>query len=175
QPARAVLDDRGLYAGCRSVPQIQAIYSAVERGQRCIDLRTDATVHEYADTSELKAALIGATPGTLAVLSLGDLAKLSPRLKALSINGVPADDRSFSDETYPLARRIYLYLPNPTRNRASAADVHRLLRMADAVTNEEMVGPGGVLSAMGLVPLPQEERARQRERVMGLLTTRGGQ
>lgn len=160
--ARLVVDERGLQGACRKLPAMQAIYSAADRTQRCTALRTDDSVHEYDDTAALAAALAAAGPGTVAVVPYGTYRRLSSRLLGVPVDGVPANDFAISTESYPLSRRVYLYVRQPEPLRLGASDSLRLAMLADDASHEEMVGPGGAFAEAGLVPLPLEERGRQR-------------
>lgn len=160
--ARAVLDERGLQGACRRLPAMQAIYAATERTRRCTALRNDDGVREYDGTVALAQALEAAAPGTVAVIPYGLYRRLAPRLLALPVEGVVADDTAIGSESYPLSRRVYLYLRQPDQLRLGAADSHRLAMLADLASNEAAVGPGGAFEAAGLVPLPMAERAAQR-------------
>jgi len=167
QIAGALLEERVLQAGCREIPDLQAIYSAAERTRRCAALRQDSRVREYADAAELAAALAEDRPTTLTLLPFASLRRHAGRLDALTVEGIAADDATIASGAYPLSQRLYLYLRRPVEGgRATAAEIYRLLRIADVATAEETVGPGGRLPTLGVTPLPMEERGRQRARVL---------
>ncbi|NFV79044.1 hypothetical protein [Magnetospirillum aberrantis] len=168
--ARALFDDRAMQSACRKLPGMQAIYSAAERSRRCTALRQDGIVREYDGAAALDQALAEPSPGLVTIMSSAAFAARASRLTALPVEGVVPDDDSISDESYPLSRRVYLYLRKPDSRHQGAADRHRLAMVADAASHEEAVGPGGAFAAAGLVPLPLAARGEQRAAVLKRLT-----
>ncbi|MBF0281160.1 MAG: substrate-binding domain-containing protein [Zetaproteobacteria bacterium] len=81
------------------------------------------------------------------------------RLSAANVEGVSPQPSAISSGEYPVSRSLYFYIKN--------SHINQIKGMTDYVNlflNEKMIGEGGNLSDIGLIPLPKAERDASRAR-----------
>lgn len=159
---RALLDDLVLEAGCREVRPIRLLFEAAYRRAKCTTLRTDGRVVAVR-SDDVVSALMAAPPGTLAVMSYDQLVRSAGNAVPISLDGVLPNAASVAALEYDQTRTVYLYAKRQhSRNRQGIGVVRGVREMLVEATSEQASGPGGYLTAAGLVPLPPAERAEQR-------------
>lgn len=81
----------------------------------------------------------------------------SDRIKAATINGVVPEPANISSAKYPVARSLFFYV--------KLAHLNKVKGMEDYVNmflSENMIGDEGLLTTIGLIPLPKAERETMR-------------
>ncbi len=159
---RALFEDLVLEAGCREVRPIRLLFEAAYRRGKCTTLRTDGRVVAVR-SDDVVSALMAAPPGTLAVMSFDQVVRSAGNVVPVSLDGVLPNAASIAALEYDQTRTVYLYAKRQhSRNRQGIGVVRGVREMLVEATTEQASGPGGYLSAAGLVPLPPAERAEQR-------------
>jgi len=67
---------------------------------------------------------------------------------------VPTPD-TISSGKYPISRSLFFYTKNSHRKDVPAMDKYVAMFM-----KEDMIGPDGILSEIGLIPLPDDSRTK---------------
>jgi phosphate transport system substrate-binding protein len=147
---RDALVERVLQPACSRVPALMAIRarSPEEFVTRCHALREDGP---YVDSGENDARLVRKLiddDGALAVLGYNFLDRNRDRLKAATIDDVPATFQTIESGVYPLTRPLYLYV-KPRHARL----VEGLQGFIDSLLSERISGAEGFLEDKGLIPL----------------------
>jgi phosphate transport system substrate-binding protein len=159
---REFVDDQILQAGCRGVEEIRAIYSARERLEKCLKLRTDGAVLEIAP-GDMPAFLDREALGAIAIMPFHLYEAAGRRLGALPFAGFLPTRPSIQSGDYPLSRQLRLYAKvahiDNRRGYGVAAGLQDFVR---DLTGDQIMEPGGMLERLGLVLPPLSERARQR-------------
>jgi len=158
---RALLGGLVLEAGCRGVPLVQAIFAANERAARCTTTRGDRVREIPRDQAYRE--LMNAPTGTVGVLPYRDVADSSGQLVALELDGVVPTNETILQGTYEFTSMYWLYAKRgqALRGRPEAVDAAVDRVIARALT-EPVIGPGGILAGLGLIPISAEDRAAQR-------------
>ena len=160
---RDFFDDMMMQGGCRSEPMIRAIFQAGQRVERCTKARADGVLIEVPEGQSRVAALMAAPPGTLGILSYGELVAGGNDLLAVALNGVMPTYQSIANDDYDYTRPLLFYVKRAHMTGEGGPGVVKGLReFLQDVTSEQMVGPGGVLNELGLVSLPAALRVEQR-------------
>jgi len=81
-------------------------------------------------------------------------------LKAATVDGISPEPDTISSGKYPLSRSLYFYI-----KKAHEGQVRGIARYVSMFMSEDMIGKGGNLSEVGLIPLPEAYRNDMRNRV----------
>ncbi len=158
---RALFDSLVLEGGCRGDKFVRSIFDAGQRVARCISTRIDR-VREIPRDNAVRA-LIDAPVGTIGVLSQTDIADSDGKLVALMLDGVTPTPETIFNGSYEFTTSFWLYAKrtqdNPTRPPGTGHEVQRIVQL---VQNDQLTGPNGALARLGMIPLPEEDRAAQR-------------
>ena len=159
---RALFEDLVLEAGCRELRPIRQLFEAAYRRSKCVTLRTDGRVIAVR-SDDVVSALLASPPGTLAVMSFDQMVRSAGNVVPIALDGVQPNPASIAALEYDQTRTVYLYAKRQhSRNRQGIGVVRGVREMLVEATTEQASGPGGYLSAAGLVPLPPADRAEQR-------------
>jgi len=135
---------------------------------QCTTMRAKPFFAEVPEPFEEKIinVVLGDEVGTLGVVTFDTYHTRSAELDQMPIMDMIATEENVSSGEFPLRRSIYYYVKRAHMLNAKGEGVVRGLRefMAD-VTRDEIMGPGGLLDKLGLVPLPDTERAMARQNV----------
>lgn len=166
---RDFFDDMIMQGGCRSEAAIRQIFQASQRVEKCTKVRTDGAFIEVPEGQSRVAALMAAPPGTLGILSYGELVAGGNDLLAVALNGVLPSYQSIANDEYDYTRPLLFYVKRAHIIGEGGAGVVKGLReFLQDVSSEQMVGPGGVLQELGLVSLPAALRVEQRRNAQSL-------
>ena len=159
---RPAFDALILQGGCRDEPLVKLISSAEQRIARCITTRVDR-VREIAPPLAVRA-LLEAPAGTVGVISFAELQQSEGKLAALELDGVRPEFNSIVDGTYAYASTYYLYAKRgQVLHGGIAATDAAVDRIVSMTAQEKVTGPQGTLAKLGLTPLPEADRAAQRD------------
>ncbi len=138
-----LFDDLVMEAGCRQVKEIRLIFEANYRRAKCVTDRTDGVVR-IVPAAEVPAALMAATPGTLAVMTYDQLVASGGNFVAVSLDGTVPNARTIANEDYDQVRVFYLYAKRQhSRNQSGVGVVRGIHEFLDEATSEGAGGPGG--------------------------------
>ncbi len=85
------------------------------------------------------------------------------KIQAVTVGGVKPKPETVSSGEYPISRSLYFYI-----KASHLDDVPGMYKYAEMFMSEDMIGPGGQLTKLGLIPLPDHLRKASRQRVMSL-------
>jgi phosphate transport system substrate-binding protein len=127
------------------------------RGRPADAFRTDGAFLELGeDQSETRAQLVR-RPDALGIFGFNYLAANATGVHSVPIDGIAPSQASIADGSYALARPLQLYV-----KRAHATATPGLKAYLDEILSAAAGGPGGYLTARGLVPMPPAEAEAQR-------------
>lgn len=141
-------------AGCATDPAMQRLQAGnpARFHLLCTRMRTDGVFVEGGEDDNLIVQKITASPNAVGVFGYSFLDKNRDRIRDLSVEGVVATPETVSTGRYPAARPLFVY--------ARAADGMPAAFLRE-YSREASWGPGGYLTARGLVPSDTPTRARQ--------------
>jgi phosphate transport system substrate-binding protein len=82
-------------------------------------------------------------------------------IQGAAINGVTPNPESVASGQYPISRSLFFYVKN-----AHYDAIPGLKEYVELFMSEKMIGKDGLLKSIGLIPLPDAERATARENVL---------
>ncbi len=83
------------------------------------------------------------------------------KLIGAKINGVVPTPDSISSGKYPMSRSLFFYTKNSHKQ-----DVPTMEKYIEMFMSENMIGKNGILSEIGLIPLPKSQRSAIRKSTM---------
>ncbi len=107
------------------------------------------------------------TPSAIGVFGYSFLDQNTDKIKGATIDGAKVTFENIANGTYPVSRSLYFYVKS-----AHIGQTPGLKEFALEFTSEQASGPGGYLEEIGLVPLPDAERAKVRSAVENLTAYR---
>jgi len=160
---RDFFDDMVMQGGCRTDKAIRLIFQANARVEKCTRVRTDGVFIEVPEGQSRAAALMAAPPGTLGILSYSELVASGNDLLAVALNGMLPSYQTIANDEYDYTRPVLFYVKREHMIGSNGSGIVKGLQefLLD-VTSEQMVGPSGILSELGLVSLPAALRFEQR-------------
>ncbi len=123
---------------------------------------------KWIDAGENDNALVQTlvnTPTAVGVFGYSFLDQNADKIKGANIDGTAPEFENIAAGDYPVARSLYFYI-----KKAHTASTSGLQEFALEFTSDAAAGPGGYLEEIGLVPLPDAQRAAVRAAVENLTT-----
>ena len=146
-------------AGCETYPWIRKL-----RGldwpryiDICHQLRGDGRIREVTLSNTLVTQQLWAQPNWLVVIDYSYFAGYRTELRTM-LEGPAPTLATLTDGTYAAARPVYVYAQRSHLYWPSAARA-----LGSELTSPYTVGPQGSLTRLGLIPLDDLERHKQRE------------
>lgn len=123
-------------------------------------LREDGKWIDAGENDNAIVQTLTNTPTAIGVFGYSFLDQNADIVRGASVSGVEPSFENIAGGQYSISRSLYFYL------KPAHADLTEGLReYALEFTSEEAWGPGGYLEEIGLVPLPDDERAAYRAAV----------
>jgi phosphate transport system substrate-binding protein len=158
-----------MHAGCEETDFAKALKESASEedyekfvDEDCSRMRQDGPFVEAGENDNLIVQRLDADPNAVGIFGYSFLFENSDKLKAIKINGVEASGETIASFEYPISRPLYFYVKNAHRGV-----IPGLNEFLAAYMDEAAVGPDGYLEERGLVVLPDAERAKVIENVIG--------
>ena len=103
------------------------------------------------------------TPTAVGVFGYSFLDQNADKIKGANVDGAQVTFENIANGSYPVSRSLYFYV-----KKAHIGQTPGLQEFALEFTSEQASGPGGYLEEIGLVPLPDAQRAAVRTAVENL-------
>lgn len=152
-------------AGCLTEPAMQALKKSDEDRFKtvCNKVREDGAYVEAGENDNLIVQKLASNPNAIGAFGFSFLDANLDTLRDVPVNGVQANYETISNRSYPAARAMFIYV------KAQHVKAIRGLReFLDEYTSDRAWAPGGYLQRRGLVPSPEDVRARTRARAAAL-------
>ena len=118
-------------------------------------MREDGPFVEAGENDNLIVEKLKSNKNALGVFGYSFLDENRDSVKASSVDGVMPEMDKISSGEYPVSRSLFFYVKN-----AHAMVIPGIKEYAKQFTSAKAVGPDGYLIAKGLIPLPEEQRAK---------------
>lgn len=161
----------GMEEGALSDPQMTAL-KARDEAEFIIRAHTIRTDGAWIDFGENDAAIVQSltkTPGALGIFGFSFLEQNSDRVQAARLSGVTADFEHIKSGDYGLSRPLFFYI-----KQENIGFVPGLIDFASEFVSDGAMGPDGYLIDKGLIPLTDEDRAAEQEKVDALRAATSG-
>ncbi|MCO7246133.1 PstS family phosphate ABC transporter substrate-binding protein [Halomonas sp. Mc5H-6] len=129
-------------------------------GEAYTDIRSDGVYIDAGENDNLIVQRLQEDTGAFGIFGYSFLEENTNTLNAATIEGVEPEPEAISSGDYPVARSLWFYVKNQ-----HADEVPPMYEYVDMFMDEQMIGDGGYLRDIGLIVLPEEERAEWRQQV----------
>ncbi|MDD2896462.1 MAG: substrate-binding domain-containing protein [Aliarcobacter sp.] len=124
-------------------------------------LRTDGVYVESGENDNLIVQKLTKNPAAIGIFGYSFLEENKDKVAGLTIDNVAPTVDTISSGKYPIARSMYFYIKN-----SHLKEVPALKEYTNLFMSEKMIGKDGILTELGLVVLPENERNTARTKVM---------
>ncbi len=141
--------------GCNANPEMEALRKTDDDRHKdvCTKIREDGVYVETGENDNLIVQKLAADPNAVGIFGYSFLEENDDKLRGIALGGVEPSSETIANFTYPGARRMFVYVKQ--------AHLNVIPGLKEFVT-EYARGwePGGYLSRRGLIPAPEDVRAR---------------
>jgi phosphate transport system substrate-binding protein len=124
----------------------------------CAIMREDGAVIEAGENDALIVQKLEANPDAFGIFGFSYLENNNDQIQAATIEGVEISLESIQSYEYPIARPLFFYV-----KKAHIGVIPGLKEYMESFAEEKAVSEDGYLIDAGLVPLPDDARAKLRK------------
>ena len=126
-------------------------------------LREDGHWNDAGENDNAIVQTLGNTPTAIGIFGYSFLDQNADSVKGSNVDGIEPTFENIASGDYGIARSLFFYI-----KKDHVANNPGIRDFALEFTADEASGPGGYLEEIGLVPLPEAERAKYRAAVENL-------
>ena len=154
-----------LEPGCRRVPQLSALESNNPERFRtaCGAIREDGQYVASGENDNLIVRKVAGSNAAVGILGFSYYDQNRDQLNAATIDGIAPDLDSIYTGHYPLSRPLFIYVKSE-----QLAGIPGLRRFLEELLSPAAAGEEGYLLDHGLVPLPEQDRADNAQRIRAM-------
>lgn len=154
---RDAFAELAMEGGCSNIAWIAALKGTDEQRflNVCHTVREDGAFIEAGENDNLIVQKLEANPAALGIFGFSFLEQNAEKVKGQPVDGVVPDFEAIADGSYPVSRPLYFYA-----KKAHVDVIPGLRGYLREFTSERAWGDEGYLSDRGLIPLPEDERAK---------------
>ncbi len=123
-------------------------------------IRQDGVYVPSGENDNLIVQKLDKNQAAIGIFGYSFLMENDDKISAATVNGITPTPDTISSGKYPISRSLFFYTKNSHRKAVPAMDKYVELFM-----KEDMIGNDGILSEIGLIPLPDARRTSIRARV----------
>ncbi|XPV70683.1 MAG: substrate-binding domain-containing protein [Halarcobacter sp.] len=124
-------------------------------------IRTDGVYVPSGENDNIIVQKLNKNTDAFGIFGFSFLVENDDKLQGATINGVKPTPENISSAKYPVSRSLYFYVKNSHKK-----DVPAMNKYIEMFMSENMIGTEGILSEIGLIPLPDAQRTAIRKSVM---------
>ncbi|WP_404416944.1 substrate-binding domain-containing protein [Vreelandella aquamarina] len=129
-------------------------------GEGYTTVRDDGPYIDAGENDNLIVQRLSEDTEAFGIFGYSFLVENTDTIQGASIGGVEPEAEAISSGDYPVARSLWFYVKNQ-----HADAVPPMYEYVDMFMEEQMISDSGYLADVGLIPLPEAERAEWRESV----------
>ncbi len=167
---RDAFNELAMEGGCKQVPSVKALKEKDEDKFEsvCRSIREDGAFVEAGENDNLIVQKLVANHGALGIFGFSFLDQNRGKVQGAHINGVAPTFETISSADYPVSRSLYFYV-----KKAHVGVVPGIEGYVKEFTSERAWGPEGYLADKGMIPLPDDERAKMAKQAQSLAPMTG--
>jgi phosphate transport system substrate-binding protein len=124
-------------------------------------IRQDSAYVPAGENDNLIVQKLAKDKDAFGIFGYSFLEENADSIQGTAINGVTPTPETVAAGQYPISRSLYFYVKN-----AHYDAIPGLKEYVELFMSEKMIGKDGLLKSIGLIPLPDDERAAARENVL---------
>lgn len=154
---RDAFNELAIERGCKKFPGRKALKKQNKKlyKAQCRSIREDGPYVEAGENDNLIIEKLGSNPDAIGVFGYSFLDQNRDKVKASSVDGVMPEFEAISSGQYPVSRSLWFYVKN-----AHARVIPGIQEYTNEFVSAKAIGPDGYLIPKGLIPLPEEDRAK---------------
>jgi len=121
-------------------------------------IRQDGLYVPSGENDNLIVQKLAKNESAFGIFGYSFLEENEDKVQAATIEGVTAEPENISSGDYPISRSLFFYVKNDHIEKVPGVQEYVSLFLAD-----KMIGPKGLLKSLGLIALPDSERADVRK------------
>lgn len=143
--------------GCKDTPWVAAMEKSDKNAFKaaCFTIREDGAYIEAGENDNLIVQKLEANPNALGIFGFSFLDQNTDMVQGSLIDGVAPTFEAIASGDYPVSRPLFFYV-----KKAHAGVIPGIQEFVNEFTSDKAWGPEGYLADKGLIPMPEEERAR---------------
>lgn len=151
-----------MHDGCNAFPEIKALASSDKDRWNtvCSRMRQDGPFVEAGENDNLIVQRLNADSNVLGVFGYSFLYENMDTLKAVKVEGTEPTFETIADNSYDIARPIFVYVKNAHRGVIPGMD-----EFLEEFVSEAALGYGGYLAERGLTVMPADMLKDMQDRV----------
>lgn len=143
--------------GCKDTPWVAAMEKSDKSAFKaaCFTIREDGAYIEAGENDNLIVQKLEANPDALGIFGFSFLDQNTDMVQGSLIDGVAPTFEAIANGDYPVSRPLYFYV-----KKAHVGVIPGIQEYVNEFTSDKAWGPEGYLADKGLIPMPEEERAK---------------
>jgi phosphate transport system substrate-binding protein len=152
--------------GCKTFDWIKAMKKDdMDRFKRvCHTVREDGAYVEAGENDNLIVQKLIASPDAAGIFGYSFLEENQDTIQGSLVEGVAPEFESIADGSYPVSRPLFFYV-----KKAHVKMIPGMMEYVKEFTSEKAWGEDGYLADRGLIPMPDDERAKFRHDALELV------
>ena len=144
-------------AGCKTWDWVKALKKSDKNRYKsiCHSIREDGAYVEAGENDNLIVQKLDANPTALGIFGFSFLDQNLDKLHGAMVEGVEPTFDNIAEQSYPVSRPLFFYVKD-----AHANVIPGIKEYVAEFTSDRAWGDEGYLSEIGLIPLPNAERAK---------------
>jgi len=138
---------------------MEAVTEDMGYGEEYTDIRQDGAYVDSGENDNLIVQKITQNKDAFGIFGYSFLEENRNKIQAATVDGVVPEPEAISSGEYPVSRSLFFYTKN-----SHFDDVKGMEGYVRMFLSERMIGPAGLLKDLGLIALPEAERADIRAR-----------
>ena len=138
---------------------MEAVTEDMGYGEEYTNIRQDGAYVDSGENDNLIVQKIEQNKDAFGVFGYSFLEENRGKIRAATVDGVEPEPEKISSGEYPVARSLFFYTKN-----AHFGQVEGMEDYVGMFVSDFMIGADGLLKDLGLIPLPESERAAIRDR-----------
>ena len=154
---RDAFQELAIEGGCKTFPELKAIKKQDKKKYKsiCRAVREDGPFIEAGENDNLIVQKLVENPNAFGVFGFSFLLENADKIQGSTVNGAAPTMAAIADKSYGISRPLYFYV------KSAHLDVIPGMREYVAeFTAPDTWGPGGYLEERGMIPMPDDERAK---------------
>jgi len=162
---RDAFAELAMEGGCKTFDWIKALKSQDKAAYKalCHTIREDGAYIEAGENDNLIVQKLQANADAVGVFGYSYLEQNSDVIQGAIVGGVAPEFDEIAEGSYPIARSLYFYV-----KASHVGQVPGIMEYIREFTDEDTWGDDGYLVDKGLIPLTEEERAKEAAKILAL-------
>jgi phosphate transport system substrate-binding protein len=160
---REVFEKEVLEAGCNKEELMAAGVSKDDVSKQCVAVRKDGYISDIDGDYSETLARITADPQSIGVFGFSFFVENTDLIKVAPVEGIVPSLETIASGEYPVSRPLFVYV-----KKEHVGQIVGLEDYLTELTSDGAIGPDGYLIDIGLIPLPDDERAAVQQVITNL-------